>query len=128
MATISDLSNLVEIIAKAYKTVFSATKAFVVLKFSAFGIAIAAISAGLHVRGSAGTQHAAGWGTFEIELFESNTFQVVAVVAVLVFVLVANLYCLNKSREHEIRLRELEMKAPPSLRRKLRASTKKRNV
>jgi hypothetical protein len=127
VATTADLIKLVEIIAGAFKTAFSAAKAFVVVKFTAFGIAIAAISAGLHIRGSGGTRHAAGWGNFELELSESNTLQVLAVVAVFVFALVANVYCLNKSREHEIRLRELEMKAPPSLRRKLHASTKKRN-
>jgi hypothetical protein len=127
VATDNDLIKLVEMIAQAFRTVFSAARAFVVLKVSLFSIAVAAISAGLYVRGSAGTQHTAG-GTFEFVLSEPNTLQVLAVVVVFVFALVANLYCLNKNREHEIRLRELEMKAPPSLRKKLRPSTKKRNV
>jgi hypothetical protein len=128
VATDSDLIKLVEMIAQTFRTVFSAARAFVMLKGSLFAAAVVATGAGLYVRGSVSTQHTVGTGTFEVALSEPSTLQVLAVVAVFVFTLIANLYCLNKNREHELRLRELELKAPPSLRKKLRPGTKKRNV
>lgn len=126
MSTDKNLIKVVETIAQVFKVMFSAARAFVILKTALFSVAVATISAGLYFRGSANARGTAEFANFELLLSEPTTLQVIAVVIVFGFTLVANLYCLNKNREHEARLRELEVKAPPSLRKKLRPKKKRR--
>lgn len=126
MPTNADLIKLAEQFAQLFRVLFSAARAFVIFKTTMFLLYFAYVGSGVYVRGSLGTQQTASTGAFELLLSEPGLPQVLVVSAVFIYAISANVYCLNKNREHELKLRELEVKAPRNLRKKLRPEAKKR--
>ena len=112
-----DLLRVLGLIERLFSKVFSEVRAFTVLKGSMFLAFLTFVGAGIYARANL---KQSGGGFIEFLITEPNTPQLLVALAAFVLTLLANLYVMDKRRDYELRLRELEANSPKVLRRKLR--------